>query len=91
LEGWEYYCSPRAFHPRSAKSLTWTSVDHIATFDAFHYVDLISPRPAPHDRRTNAVTALDTCVHMYREGSGADENAVERADPDAARALPLRD
>jgi hypothetical protein len=45
LEGWEYYCSPRAFHPRSAKSLTWTSVDHIATFDAFHYVDLISPRP----------------------------------------------
>jgi hypothetical protein len=91
LEGWEYYCSPRAFHPRSAKSLTWTSVDHIATFDAFHCVELISPRPLLMIVGRNAWTALDTCVHMYREGSGADENAVERADPDAARALPLRD
>jgi fermentation-respiration switch protein FrsA (DUF1100 family) len=44
-EGWEYYCTPRAQHPRSAKSLTWSSVDHIATFDAFRTVDLIAPRP----------------------------------------------
>ena len=44
-EGWEYYCTPRAQHPRSAKSLTWSSVDTIATFDAFQAVDLIAPRP----------------------------------------------
>ncbi|MFJ6082622.1 alpha/beta hydrolase [Streptomyces sp. NPDC092369] len=44
-EGWEYYCTPRAGHPRSAKSLTWTSVDRIALFDAFHALPLLSPRP----------------------------------------------
>jgi hypothetical protein len=57
FEGWEYYCSPRAFHPRSAKSLTWTSVDHITTFDAFHTVDLISPRPLLMIVGRNAMTA----------------------------------
>ncbi|MDH6215681.1 alpha/beta hydrolase [Streptomyces pseudovenezuelae] len=41
-EGWEYYCTPRAAHPRSAKSLTWTSVDHLALFDAFHALPLLS-------------------------------------------------
>ena len=45
FEGWEYYCTPRARHPRSAKSLTWTSVDRIATFDAFGSLDLLAPRP----------------------------------------------
>jgi len=45
FEGWQYYCTPRAMHPRSAKALTWTSVDHIVTFDAFRAVDLIAPRP----------------------------------------------
>jgi fermentation-respiration switch protein FrsA (DUF1100 family) len=44
-EGWEYYCTDRAQHPRSAKSFTWTSVDHIAQFDAFRFIDLITPRP----------------------------------------------
>ena len=44
-EGWEYYCTPRAGHPRSAKSLTWTSVDRIAAFDTFASVALIAPRP----------------------------------------------
>ena len=45
FEGWEYYCTPRAYHPRSAKALTWSSVDRIATFDALAAVDLIAPRP----------------------------------------------
>ena len=44
-EGWEYYCTPRARHPRSAKALTWSSVDAMGTFDAFQAVDLIAPRP----------------------------------------------
>ncbi|NEA32921.1 alpha/beta hydrolase [Streptomyces sp. SID13031] len=44
-EGWQYYCTDRAQHPRSAKSFTWTSVDHIAQFDAFRFIDLIAPRP----------------------------------------------
>ncbi|GHJ36999.1 alpha/beta hydrolase [Streptomyces sp. TS71-3] len=45
LEGWEYYRTPRAGHPRSAKELTWTSVDRIAGFDAFRSLDLLAPRP----------------------------------------------
>lgn len=44
-EGWEYYRTPRAQHPRSAKALTWTSVDRIAAFDTFASVALIAPRP----------------------------------------------
>ena len=44
-EGWEYYCTPRAQHPRSAKFLTWSSIDRIAFFDAFRFVSLIGQRP----------------------------------------------
>jgi fermentation-respiration switch protein FrsA (DUF1100 family) len=40
-EGFEYYCTPRAEHPRSTKAMPWSSVDHIAFFDAFRSVDLI--------------------------------------------------
>lgn len=45
FEGWEYYCTDRGQHPRSARYLTWNSVDRIAAFDAFRFADLISPRP----------------------------------------------
>jgi fermentation-respiration switch protein FrsA (DUF1100 family) len=45
FEGWEYYCTDRGQHPRSAKTFTWNSVDRIAAFDAFRFVNLIAPRP----------------------------------------------
>jgi fermentation-respiration switch protein FrsA (DUF1100 family) len=45
FEGFEYYCTDRAQHPRSAKFLPWSSVDHMVSFDAFRFVDLIAPRP----------------------------------------------
>jgi fermentation-respiration switch protein FrsA (DUF1100 family) len=44
-EGWQYYCTPLGEHPRSAKAFAWKSVDLIAGFDAFRFVDMISPRP----------------------------------------------
>jgi hypothetical protein len=44
-EGFEYYCTPRGAHPRSAKHLTWSSVDKMATFDAFAPIPLIGERP----------------------------------------------
>ncbi|MFI6475737.1 alpha/beta hydrolase [Streptomyces sp. NPDC050516] len=44
FEGFEYYCTDRAQHPRSAKFLTWSSVDRLVSFDAFRFVDLIAPR-----------------------------------------------
>ncbi|SEA06851.1 hypothetical protein SAMN05192529_107116 [Arachidicoccus rhizosphaerae] len=44
-EGWEYYNTDRGQHPRSAKTLTWQSVELIATFDAFAFIRQITPRP----------------------------------------------
>lgn len=55
-EGWEYYCTDRGQHPRSAKVLTWNSVDRIATFDAFAFVNQISPRPLLMITGSKAVT-----------------------------------
>jgi hypothetical protein len=45
FEGWEYYCTDRGQHSRSAKTFTWNSVDRIAAFDAFRFAYLIAPRP----------------------------------------------
>ena len=45
FEGFEYYRTDRARHPRSAEFLTWSSVDRMVGFDAFRFVDLIAPRP----------------------------------------------
>jgi fermentation-respiration switch protein FrsA (DUF1100 family) len=45
FEGWEYYCTDRAYHPRSAKAFTWNSLDRIAYFDAFRFIAFIAPRP----------------------------------------------
>jgi fermentation-respiration switch protein FrsA (DUF1100 family) len=45
VEGFEYYRTDRARHPRSAEFLTWSSVDRMAFFDAFRFVGLIAPRP----------------------------------------------
>jgi uncharacterized protein len=45
LDGYQYYCTPRGHHRRSAKFLTWSSVDRMAFFDAFRFVHLIAPRP----------------------------------------------
>ena len=44
-EGWEYYCTDRGFHLRSAKTFTWKSVELVAGFDAFRFADMIAPRP----------------------------------------------
>jgi uncharacterized protein len=57
FEGWEYYCTPRAWHPRSAKTLTWSSIDRIVAFDAFRAVDLIAPRPLLMIAGREAVTS----------------------------------
>lgn len=45
IEGWEYYCGARGHHERSAKYLTWDSVDKMASSDVFRAVPLIGPRP----------------------------------------------
>jgi uncharacterized protein len=72
FEGWEYYCTPRAYHPRSAKVLTWTSIDHIVTFDAFRSVDLIAPRPLLMIVGREAVTSWMS-VEAFQKALGPKE------------------
>jgi uncharacterized protein len=72
FEGWEYYCTPRAQHPRSAKSLTCTSIDHIATFDAFASVGLIAPRPLLMIAGRDAVTSWMS-VEAFQKALGPKE------------------
>ena len=57
VEGFEYYISGPTAHPRSAKFLTWSSVDHMAFFDAFRFVGLIGPRPLLMIAGREAVTS----------------------------------
>ncbi len=44
-EGFDYYRTPRGQHPRATCETVAHSVDLHANFDAFAFVDLISPRP----------------------------------------------
>jgi fermentation-respiration switch protein FrsA (DUF1100 family) len=71
-EGWEYYCTPRCMHERSTKFLPWISVDRIATFDAFHAVQLIAPRPLLMIAGRNAVTAWMS-VDAFQKARGPKE------------------
>jgi uncharacterized protein len=71
FEGFEYYCTARAGHPRSAKVLTWTSIDHIAFFDAFRFVGLIR-RPLLMNVGRQAVTAWMS-VQAFQHAQGPKE------------------
>jgi fermentation-respiration switch protein FrsA (DUF1100 family) len=85
-EGWEYYCTPRGQHPRSAKFLTWNSVDRIAVFDAFAFVDLISPRPLLMISGSKAVT-----LWMTQEAFAAAKEPKELFVIDGANHMALYD
>jgi uncharacterized protein len=71
-EGWEYYCTPRAQHPRSAKFLTWSSVDHMAFFDAFSNAGLIGPRPLLMIVGREAVTSWMS-IQAFQNATGPKE------------------
>jgi fermentation-respiration switch protein FrsA (DUF1100 family) len=73
-DGWEYYCSPRARHPRSAKELTWTSVDRIAAYDTFATVAMIAPRPLLLIVGRAAVTSWMS-VEAFQKADGPKELA----------------
>jgi uncharacterized protein len=72
FEGFEYYCTGRAQHPRSAKSLPWVSVDRLAYFDAFTLVDLIAPRPLLMVVGREAVTSWMS-VEAFQKARGPKE------------------
>jgi hypothetical protein len=56
-EGFEYYRTPRAEHPRSTKAYPWESVDKIGAFDAYSLLPLIAQRPLLLIVGTRAVTS----------------------------------
>lgn len=72
IEGFEYYCTSRGEHERSAKFLTWPSVDKLAFFDAFHAVPLIAPRPLLQIVGTRAVTSW-MAVEVHQRATGPKE------------------
>ncbi|MET8439183.1 alpha/beta hydrolase [Streptomyces sp900116325] len=72
FEGYEYYCTGRAEHPRSGKFLPWASIDHMATFDAFRFVELIAPRPLLMIVGREAVTSW-MAVEAFQNASGPKE------------------
>jgi fermentation-respiration switch protein FrsA (DUF1100 family) len=56
-DGWEYYRTPRGYHPRSENYFVFRSIDLIALFNAFDMIHLISPRPLLMIAGTEAATA----------------------------------
>jgi len=71
-DGFEYYRTPRAQHPRSASFFDWTSIDKMATFDAFAPVPLIGQRPLLMSVGTRAVTSWMS-VEAYQRATGSKE------------------
>jgi len=78
-EGFEYYCTPRAQHPRSAKFLPWSSIDHIAGFDAFRFVNQIAPRPMFMIVGREAVTSWMSILAFQRAESPKELHWIEGA------------
>jgi fermentation-respiration switch protein FrsA (DUF1100 family) len=72
VDGFDYYCTPRGMHPRSARMFTWSSVDRMATFDAFAAVPLIGQRPLLLIVGREAVTAW-MAVEAYQKAVGPKE------------------
>ncbi|MFJ4622391.1 alpha/beta hydrolase [Streptomyces sp. NPDC088812] len=71
-EGFEYYCTARGGHERSAKTLAWESIDRMALHDAFHAVPLIGPRPVLQVIGERAVTAW-MALEAHRRTTGPAE------------------
>jgi fermentation-respiration switch protein FrsA (DUF1100 family) len=72
VEGFEYYCTPRGGHERSAKSFVWESVDKLAFFDAFFAVPLIGDRPLLQIVGSRAVTSW-MAVDVHQRATGPKE------------------
>ncbi|MEV4009640.1 alpha/beta hydrolase [Nonomuraea angiospora] len=72
VEGFDYYRTPRAQHPRAASFFTWSSIDKMATFDAFAPIPLIGSRPLLMVVGTRAVTSWMS-VEAFQRAIGPKE------------------
>jgi hypothetical protein len=71
-EGFEYYHTPRAEHPRSTKAYPWESIDKIGAFDAYSLLPLIGQRPLLLIVGTRAVTSWMS-VEAFEKAVGPKE------------------
>lgn len=71
-DGFDYYCTPRGAHERSAKFFVWESVDKMAAFDAFQAVPLLGDRPLLQIVGTRAVTSW-MAVDVHQRATGPKE------------------
>jgi fermentation-respiration switch protein FrsA (DUF1100 family) len=78
-EGFDYYRTPRGQHPRSAGFLDWTSVDKMATFDAFASIPLIGQRPLLMIAGSRAVTSWMTVEAFHKAGGPKEAHWIEGA------------
>ncbi|MEU4118483.1 alpha/beta hydrolase [Kitasatospora sp. NPDC028055] len=72
VEGFEYYCTTRGAHERSAKFLAWESIDRLAGYDPFFAVPLIGPRPVLQIIGERAVTAW-MAIEAHQRATGPKE------------------
>ncbi|MCE7010898.1 alpha/beta hydrolase [Kibdelosporangium philippinense] len=72
VEGFDYYRTDRARHPRSMTFMTWSSVDRMAFFDAFGAVSMIGQRPVLVIAGRKAVTAWMS-VEAFQQIQGPKE------------------
>ncbi|MEV0211323.1 alpha/beta hydrolase [Streptomyces sp. NPDC050788] len=79
IEGFEYYCTPRGRHERSAKTLTWDSIDKMAIHDAFVVIPLIGPRPLLQIIGEHAVTAWMALAAHQRATGPAEIHWIKNA------------
>jgi fermentation-respiration switch protein FrsA (DUF1100 family) len=68
-EGFEYYRTERGSHPRAASFIDWTSIDKMASFDAFVALPLIGSRPSLLIVGSRAVTSWMS-VEAYQKVPG---------------------
>jgi len=71
-EGFDYYRTPRGQHTRSAAFFDWTSIDKMATFDAFAPISLIGQRPLLMIAGTRAVTSWMS-IEAFQKAVGPKE------------------
>ncbi|BBB01169.1 hypothetical protein RVR_8443 [Actinacidiphila reveromycinica] len=71
-EGFAYYCTSRGRHERSTRAMPWQSVDKLASFDAFHAVPLLAPRPLLQIVGSRAVTSW-MAVEVHQRATGPRE------------------
>lgn len=71
-EGFEYYRTPRAEHPRSTRAYPWESIDKIGAFDAYSLLPLIGQRPLLLVVGTRAVTSWMS-VEVFEKAVGPKE------------------